>query len=82
MFSVCQTQIMASQKKLKKFGKKMRKQRERDLNDMKNRLSEIADSEKKRSQEIFESHQEFFQTAKAEQPKVEIVERSIDFYEK
>ena len=49
---------------------------------MKNRLSEIADSEKKRSQESFESHQEFFQTAKAEQPKVEIVERSIDFYEK
>ncbi len=82
MFSVCQTQIMASQKKLKKFGKKMRKQRERDLNNMKNRLSEIADSEKKRSQEIFESHQEFFQTTKTEQPKVEIVERSIDFYEK
>tara|TARA_B100001758_G_C18132868_1_gene464807 strand:- start:371 stop:592 length:222 start_codon:yes stop_codon:yes gene_type:complete len=73
---------MASQKKLKKFGKKMRKQRERDLNNMKNRLSEIADSEKKRSQEIFESHQEFFQTTKTEQPKVEIVERSIDFYEK
>ena len=82
MFSVCQTQIMASQKKLKKFGKKMRKQRERDLNNMKNRLSEIADSEKKRSQEFFESHQEFFQTTKTEQPKVEIVERSIDFYEK
>ena len=52
MFSVCQTQIMASQKKLKKFGKKMRKQRERDLNNMKNRLSEIADSEKKRSRKF------------------------------
>ncbi len=82
MLSVYQNQIMASQKKFKKFGKKMQKQRAKDLDNMKNRFSEIAESEKKRSQEIFESHQEFFKTSKTEQPSVEIVESSIDFYEK
>jgi phosphoenolpyruvate-protein kinase (PTS system EI component) len=69
--------ISSIQKKFKKYGKKMKKQRVNDFTNIREKLSEIAEGEKARSREILESHKAFFVEEK--KPKEEV---SIDFYEK
>lgn len=59
----------------------MKKQRQKDLNRMKSEFSKITEREKKRSQEIFESHKEFFTDKPSESQKVEMMDHAIDFYE-
>mgnify|MGYP001181150897 CR=1 FL=1 len=81
MFSIAQSKNTVSQKKFKKFGKQMKKQRQKDLNRMKSEFSKITEREKKRSQEIFESHKEFFTDKPSESQKVEMMDHAIDFYE-
>lgn len=69
--------IASIQKKFKKYGKQMKKQRMNDFTTIRERLSEIAEGEKLRSREILESHRAFF--AEEKKPKENV---SIDFYEK
>lgn len=82
MFSITQSSNVISQKKFKKFGKQMKKQRQKDLDKMKSEFSKITEREKKRSREIFESHKEFFNDKPCESQKVEMMDHAIDFYEK
>ena len=69
--------ISSIQKKFKKYGKKMKKQRVNDFTNIREKLSEIAEGEKARSREILESHKAF--CVEEKKPKEEV---SIDFYEK
>lgn len=69
--------IASIRKKFKKYGKQMKKQRMGDFQNIRERLSEIAEGEKLRSREILESHRAFFMEEK--KPKENV---SIDFYEK
>ena len=59
----------------------MKKQRQKDLNRMKSEFSKITEREKKRSQEIFENHKEFFNDKPCESQKEEMMDHDIDFYE-
>ena len=76
MFSLTtSTTFAASTKRFKKFGKKMKKQRQQDLGRIGDRFKDIARDEERRAKEIFKQHQEFFQGA---QKKEEV---AIDFFE-
>ena len=66
---------MANTKRFKKFGKKMKKQRQGDLSRIGDRFKDIARDEERRAKEIFREHQEFF---RGSQKKEEV---AIDFYE-
>jgi cell fate regulator YaaT (PSP1 superfamily) len=79
MFSLTtSTTFAASTKRFKKFGKKMKKQRQDDLGRIGDRFKDIARDEERRAKEIFKEHQEFFQDAKGSQKKEEV---AIDFFE-
>jgi succinylglutamate desuccinylase len=67
--------IYANTKRFKKFGKKMKKQRQGDLSRIGDRFKDIARDEERRAKEIFREHQEFF---RGSQKKEEV---AIDFYE-
>jgi len=72
----------STQKKFKKFGKKLRKQRDGEIDTMKEKLKEIAQDEIKRSQNLFQKHKDFFKDTKkcTNTPTTETT--AIDFYEK
>lgn len=79
MFSLTtSTTIAANTKRLKKFGKKMKKQRQEDLSRIKDKFTDIAREEERRAKEIFRQHQDFFQGGST-QKKEEV---AIDFFEK
>lgn len=65
------------QKKLKKFGKRVARDRRGDLARIGERFRDIADDEQRRSRELLEQHRAFFQNGGVEE-KVE--ETSIDFF--
>ena len=84
MFAIANTFTVfaATNKKnngFKKLGKKVQKQRQGDVDRIKDKLSDIAKDETKRVKEVFEEHKKLFQKAK---PKGSAKKTSIDFYEK
>ena len=84
MFAIANTfTVFAANKKknngFKKLGKKVQKQRQGDVDRIKDKLSDIAKDETKRVKEVFEEHKKLFQKAK---PKSSAKKTSIDFYEK
>ena len=79
MFSITtSTTFAASTKRFKKFGKKMKKQRQDDLGRIGDRFKDIARDEERRAKEIFKQYQDFFKGAKDSQKKEEV---AIDFFE-
>ena len=79
MFSLTtSTTFAVSTKRFKKFGKKMKKQRQEDLGRIGDRFKDIARDEERRAKEIFKQHQDFFQGANGSQKKEEV---AIDFFE-
>ena len=80
MFAIANTfTVFAANKDFKKLGKKVQKQRQGDVDRIKDKLSDIAKDETKRVKEVFEEHKKLFQKAK---PKGSAKKTSIDFYEK
>ena len=80
--STVTTTFASTQKKFKKFGKKLRKQRDGEIDTMKEKLKEIAQDEVERSKNLFERHKEFFSTQKQCKNTPTTETTSIDFYEK
>jgi hypothetical protein len=79
MFSItASTTIASTNKRLKKFGKKMKKQRQEDLSRIGDKFKDISRDEERRAKEIFKHHKEFFQD-KTGTKKTET--NSIDFFE-
>ena len=84
MFSVRAPVVVCSSnkkvvKKFKKFGKRMAKERQLDLDRYGSRLKDIAHEERKRTRELFEEHRRFFEdnvSSSVDEPL------SIDFFEK
>lgn len=66
-------------KKLKKFGKRLIRERRNDLARMGDRVKEIARDEERRTKELLKEHREFFE--KKEVPSTP-EEKAIDFFEK
>lgn len=62
--------------KFKKIGKKLQKQRQGDVERIKDKLSDIAREEERRAKDIFKQHKDVFKKTKKSSPK------SIDLYEK
>lgn len=79
MFSITTSVTFAStNKRLKKFGKKMKKQRQEDLSRIGDKFKDIARDEERRAKDIFKQHKDFFQgNAKPSQSET----NSIDFFE-
>jgi hypothetical protein len=70
----------ASTDRFKKFGKKMKRQRQDDLGKIKDKVSDIAKDEQRRAKDILKEHQDFFKNSK--KSKSSTKKTSIDFYEK
>jgi hypothetical protein len=68
-------------KRFKKFGKKMRKQRNEDVGRIREKLTDIARDEERRAKDIFKQHQEFFQDVSKNSSKNKTDEVAIDFFE-
>ena len=68
----------ANTDRFKKFGKKMKKQRQDDLGKIRDKFSDIARDEERRVKNILKEHQDFFKKTKA---KGSAKKTSIDFYE-
>ena len=64
-------------KKLRKFRKRLAKERREDLERMAEKIKDIGQDELRRSKELLREHREYFETA----PK-KTKEKSIDFFEK
>ena len=69
--------ISAEPKKLRKFRKRLAKERREDLERMANKIKDIGQDELRRSKELLREHREYFET-----PRQGRKETSIDFYEK
>ena len=83
MFSLSNvtTTFASTQKKFKKFGKKLRKQRDGEVDGIKEKINDIAKDEIERTKSLFEKHKEFFNGNKPQKtPSSETT--AIDFYEK
>jgi hypothetical protein len=83
MFSLSSitTTFASTQKKFKKFGKKLRKQRDGEVDGIKDKIKEIAKDEIERTKSLFEKHKDFFKDNKTSvTPASETT--AIDFYEK
>ena len=79
--STVTTTFASTQKKFKKFGKKLRKQRQEQVDSITEKLKEISQDEIKRSQNLFQKHKDFFKDNKTSTtPASETT--AIDFYEK
>ena len=65
-------------KKLKKFRKRLAKERREDLQRMADKIKDIAEDEKRRSKELLREHREYFETPRQSKTK----DDSIDFFEK
>ena len=70
----------ASTDRFKKFGKKMKKQRQDDLGKIRDKFSDIARDEERRAKDILKEHQDFFKKVKGSKGSAK--KTSIDFYEK
>jgi len=81
MFAITNPVVFASSKKVvkkfKKFGKRMSRERQLDLERYGQRLKDIALEERRRTRELFREHKEFFEKSVPEQSQT-----NIDFYEK
>ena len=62
--------------RFKKIGKIIQKQRQGEVERIKDKLSDIAREEERRAKEIFREHKDIFKKSKKSAPK------SIDLYEK
>jgi hypothetical protein len=79
--STITTTFASTQKKFKKFGKKLRKQRDGEVDGIKEKISDIAKDEIERTKSLFEKHKDFFKDNKTSAtPASETT--AIDFYEK
>ena len=79
--STVTTTFASTQKKFKKFGKKVRKQRDGEVDSIKEKLKDIAKDEVEKTKSLFEKHKEFFNGNKQQKtPASETT--AIDFYEK
>ena len=65
----------------KKVGKKIQKQRQTEVDRIKDKISDIARDEQRRVKEIFKEHQDIFKKNK-EARKASKKSKSIDLYEK
>lgn len=65
-------------KKLRKFRKRLAKERREDLERMAEKIKDIGQDELRRSKELLREHQEYFQRSEEKKKK----EKSIDFFEK
>jgi len=80
--STVATNFESTQKKFKKFGKKLRKQRDGEVNGMKEKMKEIAQDEIERTKNLFKKHQDFFKEQKQCKNAPSTETTAIDFYEK
>ena len=81
MFTITSSiNITSVNKRFKKFGKKMRKQRNEDVGRIREKLTDIARDEERRAKDIFKQHKEFFQDASKNSSK-KTDEVAIDFFE-
>ena len=78
--STVATNFASTQKKFKKFGKKLRKQRDGEIDSMKEKLKEIAQDEIERSKNLLERHKEFFSEQKQCKNAPATETTAIDFY--
>ena len=79
--STVTTTFASTQKKFKKFGKKVRKQRDSEVDSIKEKLKDIAKDEVEKTKSLFEKHKDFFNENKT--PTTPASETTaIDFYEK
>jgi|TARA_B100001758_G_scaffold106247_1_gene91042 vacuolar-type H+-ATPase subunit E/Vma4 len=65
----------------KKVGKKIQKQRQTEVDRIKDKIGDIARDEQRRVKEIFKEHQDIFKKNK-EARKTSKKSKSIDLYEK
>ena len=79
--STVTTTFASTQKKFKKFGKKVRKQRDGEVDSIKEKLKDIAKDEVERTKNLFQKHKDFFNDKK---PSINSTPETtaIDFYEK
>jgi len=80
--STVTTTFASTQKKFKKFGKKLRKQRQEQIDNVKDKLKEISQDEIERTKNLFEKHKEFFSEQKQCKNAPSTETTAIDFYEK
>ena len=80
--STAATNFASTQKKFKKFGKKLRKQRQEQIDNVKDKLKEISQDEIERTKNLFEKHKEFFSDQKQCKNTPATETTAIDFYEK
>lgn len=66
-------------KKLKKFRKRLARERRDDLQRMADKIKDIAEDEKRRSKDILREHREYFETPRQGKTSKDT---SIDFFEK
>ena len=79
--STVTTTFASTQKKFKKFGKKLRKQRDGEVDSIKEKLKDIAKDEVEKTKSLFEKHKEFFSDKKPSSTSTSET-TAIDFYEK
>ena len=80
--STAATNFASTQKKFKKFGKKLRKERQEQIDNMKEKIKEISQDEIKRSQNLFQKHKDFFKESQKSSSTQTSEVTAIDFYEK
>lgn len=78
MFSTPVAVTCGEPKKLRKFRKRLAKERREDLERMAEKIKDIGQDELRRSKELLREHQEYFQRSEEKKKK----EKSIDFFEK
>jgi CO dehydrogenase/acetyl-CoA synthase beta subunit len=79
MFAITASPVLfAKTDDFKKVGKKIQKQRKGELDKIKDKLGDIARTERKRVEEIFKEHQDIFK----KKDKTKTRPKSIDLYEK
>jgi hypothetical protein len=82
MFAITySTSFAAGADRFKKFGKKMKKQRQDDFSKIRDKFSDIAKEEQRRAKDILKEHKDFFKETKKSKDS-SAKKTSIDFYEK
>jgi|TARA_B100001996_G_C18612381_1_gene574266 hypothetical protein len=76
------TTFASTQKKFKKFGKKLSKQRKGELNKIRENFNKISSEEKKRAQKLFEQHKNFFTEKAPTSVDTPTEVKPIEFFEK
>ena len=62
--STITTTFASTQKRFKKFGKKLRKQRDGEVDGIKEKIRDIAKDEVERTKNLFQKHRDFFNEKK------------------